>query len=72
MTQDEIAAQKRKMFMVFGVGVASLLASYAIGYVGPRTSVSTLTEVMLTAIFLGCILVGGTIAYRLNKETGSK
>jgi hypothetical protein len=72
MTEEEIAAQKTRMFTLLGVGFTSLIASYGVGYLGPRTSVSKMTELMLTAIFLGCIFVAGKIALRLNKPTASK
>ncbi len=67
MTEEEITSQKTKMFTVLGVGFASLIASYVVGYLGPRTSVSKLTELLLTAMFLGCIFAAGRIALRLNK-----
>jgi len=72
MTQEEIAAQKNKMFVLCGVAVASLIASYAIGYMGLLNSVSNLTALLLTAIFLACIFLAGRIALRLNRESASR
>ena len=68
MTDKEIAARKFRMFLTLGIGIAALIASYAIGYVGQKNSVSTMTEILLTAIFLACIFVSATIAFKLNKE----
>jgi len=72
MTKEEIAAQKNKIFVLCGVGVGALIASYAIGYAGPRNSVSNLTGLLLTAIFLACIFLAGRIALKLNKESAAK
>jgi predicted MFS family arabinose efflux permease len=72
MTRQEIAAQKNKAFVLLAVGVAALVASYAIGYLGPRSSVSVLTAILLTAIFLGCMFAAAMIALKLNKEGAAK
>jgi hypothetical protein len=72
VTEKEIAAQKTRMFVMLGVGIAALSASYAIGYVGQKNSVSTMTEIMLTAIFLGCVFVAARIALKLNKQKTSR
>ncbi len=72
MTKEEIAAQKNQALIFLGVGIAALIASYAIGYFGPRNSVSVMTEIMLTAMFLGCFFVAAMKAIRLNKESAAK
>jgi len=72
MTKEKAAAQKNKMFVLCGVGIAALIASYAIGYAGPRNSVSHLTELLLTAIFLVSVFLAGRIALKLNNESASR
>ena len=72
MTKEEIAAKKNKALVFFAVGVAALIASYAIGYIGPRNSVSVMTEILLTAIYLGCFFIAAMTVIRLNKETAAK
>ena len=72
MTQQEIAAQKIKALILLGVGVAALIGSYAIGYLEPRNSVSVMSAILLTAIFLGCVFVAGRMTLKLNKEGPSK
>jgi predicted MFS family arabinose efflux permease len=72
MKQQEIATRKAKTFILLGVGVAALIGSYAVGYVGPRNSVSVMSAILLTAIFLGCIFIAGRMVLKLNKETASK
>ena len=72
MTSEEFAAQKLQALIFLGVGIAALIASYAIGYLGPRNSVSVMTELLLTAMFLGCFFVAGMKALKLNKESASK
>jgi len=72
MTQQEIAAQKTKMYIIVGVGIAALIASNVIGYAGPSNRGSVMTEIALTAIFFGCVFVAAKIAFKLNKETAAK
>jgi hypothetical protein len=72
MTKEEIAAQKVQALIFLGVGIAALIASYGIGYLGPHNSVSVMTELMLTAIFLGCFFVAAMKVLKLNKESASK
>ena len=72
MTQQDIAARKTKMYILAGVGIAALIASYVIGYAGPGNGVSAMTEIVLTAFFLGCIFIAGMTAVKLNKETAAK
>jgi hypothetical protein len=68
MTQQEIAAQKTRMFIMLGIGVAALICSFAIGYAGPSNRLSVMTEIVLMAIFLACIFVAGRIEFKLNKK----
>jgi hypothetical protein len=72
MTEEEKAAQRKKALVLLGVGVVALLCSYGVGYAGPRSSVSVLTEMVLTAIFLGCLFVAAMTVLKLNKEKASK
>jgi hypothetical protein len=72
MTKEEIAVQKLQAIIFLGVGVAALIASYGIGYFGPHNSVSVMTELMLTAMFLGCFFVAAMKAIKLNKTSALK
>ena len=72
MTQEEIAAQKKTVIILLCVGVAALVFSYLAGYTGPRTSVTALVQILMTAIFLGCMFAAGMKVVKLNKETGAK
>jgi hypothetical protein len=72
MTQQEIAAQKRTALTLLYVGIAALICSYAVGYAGPHTSVTVLVQILMTAIFLGCIFVAGMKAMKLGKEKSAK
>jgi predicted MFS family arabinose efflux permease len=73
MTQQEIAAQKIKMYVIVVVGVAALIGSYAVGYFGPsNTRLTTMGSIAMTAIFFGCLFVAARMSFRLNKEGASK
>jgi len=69
MTPEEFASRKRTITVIAGVGVFALLCSYTIGSFAPNKGYAALG---CTAIFLGCIFVAGTMAYKLNKESASK
>jgi small neutral amino acid transporter SnatA (MarC family) len=73
MTQQEIAAQKIKMYVLVVVGVVALIGSYAIGYFGPSdTRLTTMGSIVMTAIFFGCLFVAARMSFKQNKEGGSK
>ncbi len=72
MTEQEIAMQKRTALTLLYVGIAALVCSYVIGYAGPHTSVTVLVQILMTAIFLGCIFVAAMKAMKLKKENPSK
>jgi len=64
--------RRRISYAIVGVGVAALIASTAIGYLGRGDRVSVMTEIMLTAMFFICAFTAGMMAVKLNKESASK
>jgi predicted MFS family arabinose efflux permease len=68
MTQEEVAARKFRIYLVAGVGIAALAGSYAVGYIEPHNGRFAL---LLTAVFLICVFLAATMAFRLNKESAS-
>ena len=69
MTPEEFVSRKRKITVIAGIGIFALLCSYTIGSIVPTGGLAALG---CTAVFLGCIFVAGTMAYKLNKESASK
>jgi hypothetical protein len=69
MTKEEFESRKRKIMIIAGIGIFALLCSYTIGSVAPTNGLAALG---CTAIFIACIFIAGTMAYKLNKESTSK
>jgi hypothetical protein len=69
MTQEEFATRKRRISMIAGVGVFSLLCSYTLGYAVPGNGQGA---ILFTAIFFACIFIAARMAFKLKKETAPK
>jgi hypothetical protein len=69
MTPEEFVARKRTIMLIAGIGIFSLLCSYTVTFVMPNNG---RLAILLTAIFLGCIFIAGSMAFKLKKETTPK
>jgi hypothetical protein len=69
MTEQEIAAKKARVFVLFGIAVVAFIGSYVVpGY--------DLTGSLIGLAFVGfgvpCLVIGGRIAMNLKKESAAK
>jgi len=69
MTDQEIAAKKARVFVLFGIGVAAFIASYQFA---SDDLASSLTSLVFAVAGLTCFFIAGKIAKNLQKETAAK
>ena len=69
MTEQEIATKKIKVFVLFGLAVAAFIASYIFPEDDLQGSLIGLAFVCAGVI---CLVIGGTIAKSLKKESAAK
>ena len=69
MTNEEIAAKKTRVIVLFGIAVAAFVASYV---VPGDDSTGSLIGVGFVCIGVLCLFIGGKIAMTLKTETPAK
>ena len=69
MTNEEIAAKKTRVIVLFGVAVAAFVASYVVPGDGLTGS---LVGVGFVCIGVLCLFIGGKIAMSLKPESAAK
>ena len=69
MTEQEIAAKKIKVFVLFALAVAAFIASY----IFPEDDLlGSLIGLSFVCVGVICLVIGGTIAKSLKTESAAK